>query len=275
MKVSRGIDHIVHAVRDLDEAVALYRRAGFQVGARNVHPAAWGTMNHIVQLSGTFIEILGVADTSGMAPHAPHAPRQFSFGAFTRDFLASGEGLSMLVLEGRGVLDADDFRARGIGDFEPFEMAREARRPDGTPIKVAFTLAFAADPRASETGFFTCQHKHPENFWNPAFQTHPNGAAAVAGVVAVAHEPERHGDFLQGFADASAARATDDGLAIDLARGQQIEVIRPDVFEHRYWATPPDLSAGLRLAAIRFAGPGFTPGRQAALGAMLIFEPSY
>src|SRR5690348_14083681 len=56
----RGIDHIVHAVRDLDAAVDLYRRLGFTVGARNRHP--WGTHNHIVQLPGAFIELLAVAE---------------------------------------------------------------------------------------------------------------------------------------------------------------------------------------------------------------------
>lgn len=43
----RGLDHIVHAVRDLDAAAALYKSLGFTVGARNRHP--WGTHNYIVQ----------------------------------------------------------------------------------------------------------------------------------------------------------------------------------------------------------------------------------
>ena len=58
-----------------------------------------------------------------------------------------------------------------------FDFEREGRRPDGTPIKVAFSLAFASDPAAPDIGFFTCQHRYPENFWNPAFQVHPNTAS--------------------------------------------------------------------------------------------------
>ena len=58
--MARGLDHIVHAVRDLDAAAELYRRLGFTVGARNKHP--WGTHNHIVQLPGFFIELLTVAE---------------------------------------------------------------------------------------------------------------------------------------------------------------------------------------------------------------------
>ena len=42
-----GLDHIVHAIRDLDAAAESYARAGFTVGARNRHP--WGTHNRIVQ----------------------------------------------------------------------------------------------------------------------------------------------------------------------------------------------------------------------------------
>src|SRR5438132_324481 len=55
-----GLDHIVHAVRDLDAAAELYRRLGFTVGAPNKHP--WGTHNRIVQLPGFFIELLTVAE---------------------------------------------------------------------------------------------------------------------------------------------------------------------------------------------------------------------
>ena len=58
--MARGLDHIVHAVRDLNAAADLYRRLGFTVGARNKHP--WGTYNHIVQLPGFFIELLTLGE---------------------------------------------------------------------------------------------------------------------------------------------------------------------------------------------------------------------
>ena len=83
-RMARGLDHIVHAVRDLDAVAALYRKLGFLVGARNAHHRAWGTRNHIIQFSGTFIELLTVADASGIEPHTS---RTFSFGAHNRDFL--------------------------------------------------------------------------------------------------------------------------------------------------------------------------------------------
>jgi catechol 2,3-dioxygenase-like lactoylglutathione lyase family enzyme len=57
-----GLDHIVHAVRDLDAAAEFYARAGFTVVARNRH--AWGTHNRIVQ---SFLKAF-----AGVAPHAVH-----------------------------------------------------------------------------------------------------------------------------------------------------------------------------------------------------------
>jgi hypothetical protein len=202
-----------------------------------------------VQLPGTFIELLGMGDMSEMVPHGP---RFFSFGAFNRDFLTRGQGLSMLVLEGRGAPDAEAFHAAGISDFDLYEFEREGRRPDGSPIKVAFALAFAKDPLAPDAGFFTCQHRYPENFWNPAFQSHPNTAAAVAGVVLVADNPSDHHIFLEAFSGQRDLLATSAGLRIKTPRGE-IQVMQPDAFRDRFGTEPPTTEHGARLAALRFA----------------------
>ena len=285
----RGLDHVVHAVRDLDAAAALYRALGFTVGARNRHPPAWGTQNHIVQLHGVFVELLALADAAQIAPHAP---RFFSFGAFSRDFLARGQGLSMLVLEGRGAPDAAAFRTAGIGDFALYQFEREAKRPDGAAVKVAFALAFAADARAPDIGFFTCQHRHPENFWNPAFQDHANTAAGMAGVVMVADNPADHRAFLSAFVGEE-PQANAERLRVNTSRGT-VEVLKPDAFADRFGVEPPVTAAGARLAGLRFSVRDFGKasalwraadiaplvhrecaviGPETALGATLSFEP--
>ena len=112
--MSRGLDHIIHAVRDLEAAAEFYRRAGFIVGARNRHP--WGTHNRIAQLKNCFVEILEVAEPEKIWPHGP---RSFSFGAFSRDFLARREGFSMLLLNSQNAAaDARVFEANGLGAFD-------------------------------------------------------------------------------------------------------------------------------------------------------------
>ena len=91
----------------------------------------------------------------------------------------------MLVLEGRDAhTDAREFRGAGIGDFDAFDFEREGRRPDGTPIKVAFSLAFASDPAAPDIGFFTCQHRFPGEFLESGISGSFQYRHSVAGVVA-------------------------------------------------------------------------------------------
>src|SRR3984893_17286787 len=107
--MSRGLDHSVHAVRDLDAAAAFYRRLGFTVGARNRHP--WGTHNHIVQLPGFFVELLTVAEPEKLGGAGFAA----LFGGFNHSFLRAQEGFSFLMLESHdAAADARAFDAAGI-----------------------------------------------------------------------------------------------------------------------------------------------------------------
>src|SRR5262245_50267243 len=109
----RGLDHIVHAVRDLDAAADLCRRLGFNVGARNRHP--WGTHNHIVQLPGFFIELLTLAEPEKIGDDG------FSrlFAAYNRDFVQRHEGLSLLIVESQDAdADASAFRSARIADSD-------------------------------------------------------------------------------------------------------------------------------------------------------------
>jgi hypothetical protein len=265
--LSRGLDHIVHAVHDLDAAADVYKRLGFTVGARNKH--SWGTHNRIVQFDGSYIELLTVGEPEKIESHAP---RSFSFGAFHRDFLAHDEGLDMILLKSRdAAADAVAFRATGIGDFEVFNFERQGQRPDGSIVKLAFSLVFATDPNASGAGFGACQHYHPENFWNPAFQSHANGIKRITGVVLVADEPNRHLDFLKAYFGAGKVRDAGHGFAVDLPNGT-IEMMSRSNFTACFGMQPPGGSRGARFAALRFEGGGaMMPHSQAVLGAFLLF----
>ena len=219
---ARGLDHLVIGVADLDAAGSIYADLGFRVGARNRHP--WGTENRIVQFPGAFLELITVGDAT-LIP--PHAPRRFSFGAFVRDALARGEGMSMLVLESHDSAgDAGGFRAAGIGDFEPFFFERQARRPDGSEVRVAFSLAFADNAAAPDCGFFVCQQHEPQNFWNPAFQQHENRVSGLSAVFLVAQEPAAQADFLGAFSGAESFATPEAGLRLPLPRGR-LEVLTP------------------------------------------------
>ncbi|HEY9211931.1 MAG TPA: VOC family protein [Ancylobacter sp.] len=288
--MARGLDHVVHVVRDLEAAGELYDMLGFTVGTRNRHP--WGTHNRLIQTPGFFMELLEVAEPELIPPPVENA---FSFGAFNQDFLeVVGPGLSMLVLEGRDPkADKLDFDTAGFGGFETFDFARNGKRPDGSDVEVAFSLAYAQDPASPHTGFFTCLQLIPENFWAPDLQRHMNGTVGVAGVVLVAADPALHLDFVSTFVDAPFRRAVDGWHIAQTPRGN-VDLMSHQLFTDRYGVQAP-AEPGLRLAATRFAVDDIAKtrkrvassrmaaeeiegiivvGPKSALGATLVFEPA-
>lgn len=246
--MTRGIDHLVLAVRDLDRARAFYESLGFTVTPRAVHP--WGTANHLVQLNGCFLELLGVADAAKIPPHKPGA---FSFGAYNRDFLARREGLSMLVFQSHHARrDQAEFAAAGLETYAPFDFGREAKLPDGGTARVAFSLAYVTDPRMPESVFFTCQQHAPKYFWKRDYQLHANGARAIAEVVMAAPDPPALADFFARLQGPESVRASGDGLTVATARGRVI-VLTPRAFETRFGTAPPG-PATPHFAAFRISG---------------------
>jgi hypothetical protein len=247
MAMSRGLDHIVHAVRDLDAAADLYRRAGFIVGARNRH--AWGTHNHIVQLPGFFMELLAVAEPERLTGEGFAA----LFGDFNRRFLERHEGLSFMMLESQDVpADAAQFRAAGFARSEAMHFERAGKGADGSTVTVGFSLAFACDPGAPEIGFAVCRQHHPQHFWNVALQQHGNGTTGIAGAVLVAQNPADHHIFLSAFTGERELHAGSGVLTAPTPRGD-IRVMDPAAFRARFGIDAPDCTSGARLAAVRFA----------------------
>jgi hypothetical protein len=283
----RGLDHVVHAVGDLEGAAGLYRRVGFTVGARNRH--SWGTHNHVVQLPGFFIELLTVAEPENLGTDG------FSnlFGRFNQSFIGNQDGLSLLLLAtDDATTDAAALQSAGIAASEVLKFEREGRQPDGATVKVAFSLVFARDAGAPGVGFAVCQQHFPENFWNPAFQQHPNTVSGVAGTVLVAENPTDHHIFLSAFTGVRDLHATSNGVSAATPRGK-VKVMDPAAYRSHFRTEPPDISQGARLAALQFhvrdrgtlraalSGGGIAfsvrmdstiVAPQSAMGATLVFE---
>lgn len=242
----RGLDHIVHAVRNLDATADFYARLGFLVGHRNRH--AWGTHNRLVQLPGCFVELLTVAEpdklgSDGLSQH---------FGAFNQNFLKQQEGLSMVMLESaEPAQEAAALAAAGFAASEPLTFQRAGQHPDGSSVTLGFTLTFAHDVKSPGTGYALCHHHAPERFWNIAFHDHANTARAIAGVVLVADNPSDHHIFLSALVGERDLLATSSGLTVKTPRGE-IQVMSPEAFGHHFGVPAPDISHGARLAALRF-----------------------
>jgi hypothetical protein len=136
-------------------------------------------------------------------------------------------------------------------------------RPDGSKLKVGFSLAFARDAGAAAIGFATCRQHNPENFWNRSLQQHPNGASAVANAVIVAENPSDHHIFLSAFTGERELHATSSGVTAATPRGD-LAIMDAAAFRSHFGVPPPDTAGGARLAAIRFT----VRGREALIAAL-------
>jgi catechol 2,3-dioxygenase-like lactoylglutathione lyase family enzyme len=262
----RGIDHVVLATRDLEATRAAWQALGFTLTPRAQHP--FGTDNALIQLHGNFVELLTVARAEQIPPHGPG---RFSFGAFNRDFLALREGFSMLVLDSADAeADRRAFAAANLSAYERFDFSRQARLPDGASATVAFSLAFATDPRMPEAAFFTCQQHAPQYFWKPDYQRHAAGAWRIAEIVMAAETPGDLADFFEKLQGSSAVTRDGEALRVATTRGA-ISVETPIALGRRYgrqvFAPTP------RLVGLKIETFGGAPRKVEIAGTMVELAP--
>lgn len=147
-----GIDHILIAVDDVEQAAATYRRLGFQVIAGGAHPKM-GTHNALVPLAdGVYLELIGVQDRS-LARRFPHTRHVL-------EALARPNRLALFALDTDDVgAEAVAARARGLEITDAEEGERV--RPDGQ--RVVWRTAHPGDARLP----FLLQDVTPRNLRIP------------------------------------------------------------------------------------------------------------
>lgn len=245
--MARGLDHVIHAVRDLDAAAEFYERLGFTVGVRNRHP--WGTHNRLVQFPNFFLEILTVAEPEKLPPRGD---KTNLFARLNDEFLRSvGEGFTGMVTEGLESEKEHAVLARaGFGGIPLFHFSRKGKRADGRETEVGFDIAFANDPASPHGLFFICKQTHPENFWSPELQHHANGARAVSACAVVAENPTDHYVLLETLTGVRDPHSSSLGLVFRTPRGVVL-ALNPRGFTDTYGVEPP-IDRGLRVGALVF-----------------------
>jgi len=238
---NRGIDHLVVCVESLDDAIRRWQSYGFVTTPIAHHP--WGTINSLIQFDGNFVELLAIGDKEAIVDHSVDT---FSFGAWNRDWLKQGEGLSMLVFEGH------DSRAA----FAPFDFERPAQLPDGSMVTVGFSLAFALNARMPRAAFFTCHQQAPEYFWKPDYQNHPNSGQQITDVTMIDESPLQHRIFFEKLQGSQNVSERDGGLLVKTARGT-VQVVSPSVWSDRYPGAAIDLSQGAVFGAMQVTAKDF------------------
>lgn len=244
---TRPIDHVVLPTADLAVARDRLTALGFTVAPTGVHP--FGTKNACVYFDdSTFLEPLAIGDADLDAKAAASGN---VFVARDRDFRAANgeEGFSALVFRSDDArTDHEEFVAEGISAGDMLTFSRPVTDAEGHTDMATFKLAFAADPLAPDTFFFTCQRKNEPRIDRSALQHHANGAIAIAAIALSAAQPDAFAPLLNvvtgtGEVMPASVDRVDTGNATLLA-------LEPGELAEAFGTLPPD--EGLRLAAIVF-----------------------
>jgi catechol 2,3-dioxygenase-like lactoylglutathione lyase family enzyme len=148
-----GIDHLVIAVRDPDEAVNdLADALSLRPGGGGRHDAL-GTANRLIWLGDTYLELIGVVD--------PVRARTSWIGDPAVRALEAGGGLATWAVA-TDAIDADVARLRARGSDLSEPRAGERTRPDGAVVR--WRLA-AADRLAPDAPPFLIEHDRAAAEW--------------------------------------------------------------------------------------------------------------
>ena len=172
-----GIDHVVLATEDPDEAAAtLERRLGVAALGGGRHDAL-GTFNRLVWLGDSYVELVGVFD--------PKLARRSWFGQPVLASLERGGGLATWAI---AVDDVDDTLRWGPPDgglVGPLDGER--RRPDGRVVRWRLAHPDGLSPSTP----FVIEHDQTAAEWTPAERAarssdrHPFGGRARLAAIEI------------------------------------------------------------------------------------------
>jgi hypothetical protein len=252
MGSGRSLDHFVMAVKDLEDAGALYERLGFQVMPQMRHIEI-GTINRVFQLHDSYVELLGDID------RAPE-PLRGKVGAR----FACDEGITLVSLTSSDLVgDRALLEAVGLNPAPINNARRKVQMPEGhwdeTDSRCVYT--WHEQPSAS---LFTSQHFKPHVIWSPAYQVHPNQvhpntALRVTGLSYVAERPTSIAPYFSAIIGLPPVSEEGGSVIYRTRRGETVEILKPAALGARFAGRVPTCSTlsaygiGLTIAAADLA----------------------
>ncbi len=183
------LDHVVIAVRDLDEAMRRFQALGFAVSPGGRHTGR-GTHNAIIRFGLDYLELLSIYDASEIGARGLN-------GESLSTFLQQQEGglIGYALATADIAQDAGRFEQTGLEAEGPFAMQR--LRPDGRQL--SWRLLVPGGTPWRRPWPFLIQWDAPDaerlSWEQPGI--HPNGAVGVAGLALAVRDLERGIDLYQ------------------------------------------------------------------------------
>ncbi len=203
------LDHIVVDVRDrMDEAAAVFTRLGFTLTPRGHHTL--GSMNHLMMFATDYLELLGFGDAGVARPELAPFPI----------------GLNGLVFK---TDDADMAFDHATSVGLPILPVQAFSRPvelDGQHSDARFRTTRLDPTRIPMGRVYFCEHRTPELVWRPEWQSHGNGARAIARVVVATDDPQRSATLFTGLFGDAAVSETGKGRVVT-AGTARVELATP------------------------------------------------
>ncbi|GGA85646.1 hypothetical protein GCM10011491_11560 [Brucella endophytica] len=250
LRKARPVDHLVLPTASLGAARDRLAKLGFTVAPEGRHP--FGTINACTYLAdGTFLESLAIGERENYERAAIEG-NVFVARDRAYRFRHGEEGFAALVM-GTEDARADHvaFTHAGISAGSILDFSRPFLTPDGKQDEAAFRLAFAADLRAPDVFFFTCQRVNVPDVDRSALQRHENGVVAIRQVVLSEPNPSDFQYLLQEVVNRRDVNAHSFGMDIRAANAD-IAVLTPAGLEAFLGAKAPQGERGLRLQGIVF-----------------------
>jgi hypothetical protein len=144
--------------------------------------------------------------------------------------------------------DIQAWRAAGLETYEPYDFSRMAKMPDGTDVRVGFSVAIVSSPSAPWLGLFACQHYRPDYYEQPQYMKHSNHATTVRDVWVAGDAAPDLADFIGVVTGASRREETD--RTVFQTRTGAIILARPRAFEAAFGIPAPHPEDGPHLAAL-------------------------
>ncbi|WP_426126134.1 VOC family protein [Pararhizobium sp. PWRC1-1] len=250
-RTSRQLDHLVLPVGELAIARNRLQQLGFTVAADARHP--FGTENACVFFSDkTYLEPLSIAQREECEASA-QAGNVFTARDQAYRFRRGQDGFSAIVVStDDAVADHTRFQERGISAGDMLEFSRPMKLPDGSEAVGSFRLSFAADLRAPDFFFISCQRVKSLPSDRAVLEIHANGVTGMAEVVLSEPNPTDFQYILQEVVDEREVSAHSFGMDIETRNGVKISVLNQAGMSGFFDRKTTGHSRGLRGRAVVF-----------------------